>query len=121
MARASGRYTLDKFGIQKGTLRTLAGWLDARQRGELRVKYLGEKKIDALGGRLCFCFHRHYVRPDPNGADDLLVYVDAQTWLQTGTKITDRDGNVIGEYYFRDVKINPVFDPKQFEPSAVAP
>src|SRR5579884_791110 len=75
-ARASGRYTLDQFGIQKGTLRTLAGWQAAQKHGALHVEYLGQKKIEAVGGRRCYCLHRTYDRPDPNGADDLILYID---------------------------------------------
>lgn len=119
LARASGRYTLDQFGIEKGTLRTLDGWVDARRHSALHVEYLGKKPIPEVGGRLCYCFHRTYEQPAPNGADDLMMYVDAATWLQIGSVIKDRDGKLIGAYYFKDVKLNPTFKPDQFLAASV--
>jgi len=119
-ARAAGRYPLDQFGIKNGTLRTLAGWIDAQKRGGLHVEFLGKHKTELVGGRLCYGFHRRYDRPEPNGADDLVIYIDAQTYLQVGSVIKDRDGKLIGEYYFRDIRLNPTFPADQFEPSALS-
>ncbi len=121
LARGSGRYPLDQFGIEKGTLRTLAGWVAAQKQGTLHVEYLGKKKIEDVGGRLCWCFHRTYVQPDPvSKAADLTLYVDCKNWLQVGSIIKDKDGKLIGVYDFKDVQLNPTFAPGQFEPAAVS-
>jgi hypothetical protein len=119
LARASGRYTMDQFGLEKGTLRTLSGWVEAQRRGGLHVEYLGKKTVAETGGQLCYCFHRIYDQPSPNGVDDLILYIDVKNWLQVGSIVKDKDGNLVAEYYFRDIQLNPKFKPEQFSPASV--
>ena len=45
--------------------------------------------------------------------------VDTQTWLLVGTVLRGEDGQLIGEYYFRDIRLNPKFDKDQFTREAV--
>ena len=42
----------------------------------------------------------------------ITIYLDCETWLQTGSVLTKADGSLMAAYYFRDVKINPAFDPR---------
>ncbi|HEV3263023.1 MAG TPA: DUF1571 domain-containing protein [Gemmataceae bacterium] len=120
-ARASGRYTLDKFGIKNGTLRTLAGWEAAEKRGKLKIEYLGKHRIKEVGDRICYKLHRVYDKPENDGVAELTLYIDKATWLQVGSVVKDTDGKLIGEYYFRDLHLNPEFNKDQFDRSAVAP
>jgi hypothetical protein len=120
-ARASGRYTLKEFGIAKGMERTLATWQAARKRGKLTVEYLGEIKVHEAGDRACWRVRRKYDEPSSDGVMSLTLYVDKETWLQVGSVLKDKDGRLIGEYYFRDMKLNPKFKPGQFERGALTP
>ena len=52
---------------------------------------------------------------------DTTVWIDAETWLQVGIRSTNAEGGVIGEYYFRDIRLNPQFNPKQFTRDALQP
>ncbi|GIW80299.1 MAG: hypothetical protein KatS3mg105_2106 [Gemmatales bacterium] len=120
-AKQSGRLTLDQFGFKKNTERTLASMKMAKERGALNVKFLGEKKIEELNNRVCYVFRRHYDKPELDGIAELTIFVDKETWLQTGNILKDKDGNLIAEYYFRDVKLNPKFDKDQFTRKALMP
>jgi hypothetical protein len=120
-ARQSGRYTLAEFGIAKGTERTLVGFLAARKRGELRVAYLGEQKLVEAGDRLCWKLRRTYARPEGDGFTELTLYVDKDNWLQVGSVLKGEGGKLIGEYFFRDIQLNPTFEAGQFQRSALIP
>jgi hypothetical protein len=114
-ARAAGRYPLTGFGIKIGTQRVLAAWRAARKRGELRVEYLGRQRIPEAGDRACYVLHRGPLsRPEDDGISEVFVCVDAETWLQVGTRLVGADGRLVGEYYFRDVRLNPDFPPETF-------
>jgi hypothetical protein len=120
-ARQSGRYTLDQFGIEKGMLRTLATWEAAQKRDELGVKYRGERVVKEAGDRASYWLERNYDKPEHDGVMHLTVYIDKKNWLQVGSLVKDKDGKLIGEYYFRDIKLNPMFKKEQFTRAALAP
>ena len=44
----------------------------------------------------------------------MTVYLDTQTWLQVGTRLVDGEEQLIGEYFFRDVRLNPDLPPEHF-------
>lgn len=118
-ARASGRYPLTGFGIKIGMQLVLLSWQAAQKNGELHVEYLGRRRIRELDNRECHVLHRsHYARPEEEGITDLVMYVDAETWLQVGTILEGKDG-LIGEYYFRDLRLNPEFLPETFTRQAL--
>jgi len=138
MARQSSRFTITDFGIWRGTLRSHRVWSASRDRGELKVAFAGTKKVPACGNRLCHVIVRTCDKPeldnfsldepDLRKATDFplealgkvtLMY-DAETWLQVGTEIQRPDGSPLATYYFRDIVLNPKFDPQQFHPSALA-
>jgi hypothetical protein len=113
-ARAAGRYPLPGFGIKIGTQRVLTSWQEARKRGELHVEYVGRQRVPELGNRMCHVLRRQpYARPEEDGITSLVMYVDVETWLQVGT-VLEGDNGLIGEYFFRDVRLNPEFPAETF-------
>jgi hypothetical protein len=143
-AQESGRYTLNLFGIKNGTLRTLTFAKKAQEKGTLHMDYygadnqwhecrpgaqvsLGEQKVAPAGNRSCYVFRRHYDEPENDGVMELTLYIDKQNWLQVGSivegKHEEPNGKkryLIGEYYFRDIELNPQFSAEQFKESALA-
>jgi hypothetical protein len=114
-AKASGRYPISQSGIKNGTLRTFAGWMAAQKRGKLQVEYLGEHKIKEAGDRVCYKLHRTYDQTENDGVTDLTIYIDKATWLQVGSVVKGENNKLIGEYFFRDIRLNPEFRKDQFE------
>jgi hypothetical protein len=120
-AHQSGRYTLNEYGIRKGSERTLSAWIAAQQRGALKVAYLGEQRVREAGDRLCYKLRRTYDRPEQDGVMELTVYVDKENLLQVGSVLKGAGGKLIGEYFFRDLQLNPEFSPGQFQREALIP
>jgi len=119
-ARKSGRYTLKEFGLKMGLQRTLGYCEAAQKEGALHVEYLGRKKTKETGNRECFVLKRtRYARPEGDGITEQTLYVDTENWLLVGTILRGADGELIGEYFFRDIQLNPQFNKGQFTPSAV--
>jgi len=142
-AQESGRYTLNMFGIKQGTLRTLTFAKKAKENGTLNMEYLGadgdwhpcgadakvslgEQQIAQAGNRTCYVLRRHYGKEENDGVLELKIFVDKQNWLQVGSivegKVEEPNGQryLIGEYYFRDIELNPKFAPDQFKEAAVS-
>jgi hypothetical protein len=121
-ARASGRYPLTEFGIAIGTRRTLYAMDKARKEHALHVEYLGLRKIKELDDRACYVFRRTgYRQPEESdGITELTFYVDKETWLQTGSILKGKGGQLLGEFFFRKVELNPTFPPDTFTRAAVA-
>jgi hypothetical protein len=114
-AKKTGRYTLDQFGIYLGTERIVHTMRKAKERGELHVTYEDLYRVPELGDRVCYKLVRTpYDRPEEDDLNELTIYIDRETWLQTGSVLKDAKGNLIAEYFFRDVKINPEFKKNQF-------
>jgi hypothetical protein len=114
-AKKGGRYPLTEFGIKIGTLRTLAAWEAARKNKALHIEYLGQKKVPEAGDRVCYVLKRKpYEKPEEDGISELTIYVDKETWLQVGSTVKNADGDILGDYWFRDVKLNPDFKPGTF-------
>jgi hypothetical protein len=134
IARSSSRYSIEDAGIYNGTLRTYRAWKAARDQGHWHVEYLGRQTIPELG-RECYVLKRTCNPPDIDNfrmADTerrdpaqhpleafttITIYLDCETWLQTGSVLTKADGSLMGAYYFREVKINPAFEADQFRPA----
>jgi len=119
-AKKAGRYPLTEFGIKIGMQRTLASWEKARKDKALHLEYLGVKRIKEAGDRPCWVLRRsHYQKKEEEGISELTVYIDKETWLQLGSIIKGEEGRLIGEYFFRDIKINPHFEPGTFTREAL--
>lgn len=114
-AKATSRYLITEFGLRCGTDRTYKAWKALEEKGiKLKYEYLGVKKIDETGGRMCHVVKRYCDPPEDDGMTEITVYIDAETALQVGTVLKDKEG-VIGSYFFKDIEINPKFDENQFK------
>lgn len=118
-AKASSHYPLDDFGFYNNQTRTLKAWQTNFKRGTQKVEYLGIQKVKELGDRKHFALRATTTTPVADGVAELTSYFDTETWLQTGSIIKDKDGKLMAEYYFRDVKLNPEFKAEQFTRDAL--
>jgi hypothetical protein len=117
-ARAGGRYPITEFGLRKTLQRTLKDWRAAKDKGTLRVEYLGVEKVRTVGDRPCYTLRRHQ-EPDADGVTEVTVYLDKETWFQVGTVQRGQGDSLIGQYLYRDIQLNPTFAPDQFAPAAL--
>ena len=106
-AKGGGRVSLREFGLCKGTERALASWEAAKNRGNLFVDYLGQERVVECDNRLAFHFRRICNPPEEDGTATADLSFDVETWLQTASVMTDRDGRRVAAYYFREVVLNP--------------
>jgi hypothetical protein len=120
-ARQSGRYPLNQFGIKKATERTLAAWKAAKEQGKLHVEFLGVQKVKELGDRVCYKLRRTYEAPENDGVMEITIYVDKENWMQAGSVLKGEESKLIGEYFFRDIDLNPTPPPAQFTRNALIP
>jgi hypothetical protein len=137
LARLSSRYSVKESGFDKSMLRTLDAWKTAKQKQSLRFEYLGSGPVEQLGGRVCHRIRRtcptteadsyalDEARPtDPkklkaDGFDQVTIFIDAERWIQVGTELKKASGDLVGEYYFRDLELNPTFAADAFTPAAL--
>ena len=131
LARTAARYGLAESSLYHGHYRTYTRWKQARDEGRLTVEVLGKRAIPELGGRVCYEVVRTCDPPEAdsfaldeaprNSPPELFrtvrVYLDAETGYQIGAILTRADGELVGSYLFRDLKLNPAFPPGQFTPS----
>jgi hypothetical protein len=119
-AKASGRFTIAQFGFKKSTERTLASMKRAKDNGKLFLKYEGIVPVEKLGGQKCHKFVRSpYDPPEEDQLSELTLYYDTEHWLQVGAILRDVKGQLLGEYFFSNVQINPEFSDKQFTRDAL--
>jgi hypothetical protein len=123
-ARQSGRYTLDQFGFKKALDRIIASMQTAQKKGALHVQFQGEAKVIEAGQRVCYKLKRTYSEPESDGTQELTLYVDRENYLPIGVvvkgKVDPATGNreLLGEYFYRDVHLNPEIRPEQFKEAA---
>ena len=116
----SRRFPISTFGIQKGTESTLVSMHKARARGALHVRYDGVFKVAELGDRECYKLVRTpYDPPELEGINEYTLYIDKELMLQTGSVLKNQKGELIAEYWFRDVLLNPEFKKDQFHRNAL--
>jgi hypothetical protein len=114
-AKQSGRYPISEFGMKIGTQRTLDAWIAARKENALHVEFLGEQKVKELGGRTCWVLKRTgYKKAEDDGITELTIFVDKETWLQTGSICKGPRDTLVAEYWFGEVQLNPDFPAKTF-------
>jgi hypothetical protein len=120
-AKQSSRYPITEFGIKVGMQRTLASWKKAVQDNALHIEYLGEFKVKEAGDRKCWKLRRTgYKAPeDIDGVTELTLYIDPETWLQVGSTVKGADGQVLADYFFKDIEINPDFKADTFTRAAL--
>ncbi len=113
-SKNSGRYLISEFGMKMGTERTLEGMIDSLARDSSGVKYEG---IYRVKDRPCY----KLINKNPDdiaGVHDLTIFIDVETWLQTGSILKDSNGELLAYYYFTDIVLNPKFKPGQFTTKA---
>ncbi|MCI0683538.1 MAG: DUF1571 domain-containing protein [Gemmataceae bacterium] len=119
-AKESSRFPINEFGIYKGTESTIASMRRAQARGELHVRYEGVFKVPELGDRECYKLVRTpYNPPELEGIYEYTLYIDKELLLQTGSVLRDSKGELIAQYWFSDVKLNPEFKDDQFTRNAL--
>jgi hypothetical protein len=132
MARTASRYCITDGGIYRGMLRTYTAWKKRQEAGELNATFMGIESPPQVGGRLCYVIQRrcpkpevdpfaldespdHKADPQRDGTVEVTVYIDIERWLSLGTMLKRADGSVLGEYWFRDVKLSKEsFQPDPF-------
>jgi hypothetical protein len=117
-AREGGRYSVKNFGLKKTLERTLQDWRAAEKRGAQTV-YLGVCKVREAGDRVCYALRQTSPVADEAGVSSATVYIDKETWFQVGTVLRG-DGKFLADYYYRDIQLNPAFNPDQFQPAALS-
>lgn len=135
-ARSASRYCMRDSGLYQVMLRTLTAWDRAAKAGELVFAHEGVRPVEKLGGRVCHVIRRTCPRPeadafaldeqpptDPKvveqvGFTEVRIFVDAETWMQTGTELR-KGPDLIGAYYYRDLELNPTLAPDTFSTAAV--
>jgi hypothetical protein len=119
-ARQSSRSTLDEFGLKKNLQRTIDAWKAARDADTLNVEYLSVKKPKELNDRPAWVLHRTNKTAE-DGVKESWIYIDTETWFQTGVVQKDDDGRLVASYWFRDIRLNPDFSKEQFTQAALKP
>jgi hypothetical protein len=119
MVQDGGRYSIREFSMRQGMERTLRAWRAAQEKGILRVEFRGRMPIPELGGRICYVLERTCQPPEEEGVVTVRIAVDSEHWLQIGSELIDGQGELIGSYYFTELKINPDFAPDQFDRAAL--
>jgi hypothetical protein len=115
LAADGGRYNIREFSMRQGTERTLRAWKAAKDKGILKVDYLGKKPVPELDNRVCYLLKRTCNPPEEEGVVTVDVAIDAETWLQIGSALIDGKGELIGRYNFTALKVNPQFPADQFD------
>jgi len=115
-SKSSGRYPLSDFGLKQAMQHVVEVWKVADDEKALHVDYLGLYKVPEADGQICHKIHRHsFARPEGNdGVTEVIIYVDRETLFQVGSIVLGKDRELLGEYYFRNIHLNPDFAPDQF-------
>src|SRR5262249_52728397 len=109
------------FGFKNTLLRAISSMQEAHKKGALRLGFEGEAKVIEAGSRVCYKIKRAYSEPEADGTEELTLYVDRDNYLPIGVvvkgKVDPATGNrqLLGEYFFRDVRLNPELSPDQFK------
>ena len=107
-ARDAARLPVTEFGLEHALRRTLNAWQLARERGDLDVKYVGIREIPELDGQKCHEFHRVCKTPEEDGLIRVTMFVDVANRQQVGI-ILHGEKDLIGEYFFKKIRLNPPF------------
>lgn len=113
LVRSASRYAITESHLLAASERSWSAWSRAQRRGRLFVDYQGVQSVPEVGGRPCHVLVRTCDPPAEEGLVTLWVAIDAERWLQVGTRLTKPAG-LIGYYYFRDLELNPSFPPETF-------
>jgi hypothetical protein len=113
LVRSASRYAITDSHMTASSARSWRAWSRAKLLGRLHVQYQGVCEVPEVGGRRCHVLVRTCDPPEEDGVVTVWVAIDAETWLQVGTRLTAGE-RLIGYYYFRDVELNPSFPRETF-------
>ena len=69
-----------------------------------------------LEGKQCLVLTReHYDQPEEDGVEGMTLWLDPETGQQLGSRVVDGKGVLIAEYWYLEVKNNPVINPARFQ------
>ncbi|HZZ82485.1 MAG TPA: DUF1571 domain-containing protein [Gemmataceae bacterium] len=118
--KATSRFPISEFGMKAGMESTLASMKKAKEKGTLHVRYEGIEKLAKVGDRPCYKLVRTpYDPPEEDNIMTLTIWIDCDLLMQVGSDLRDANGDLIAEYYFRDIELNPKFSEKQFTRDAL--
>jgi hypothetical protein len=112
-AKAASRYAPNEFGIYRATARTYDAWHAAKEHGALRTEFLGLQPNSVLNGKPYLGIRRTCSTPEEDGLTQVTIYFDPETLLQVGAELMVGN-DLLGRYYFTDVKLNPSLDKDHF-------
>jgi hypothetical protein len=119
-AKATSRFPITEFGIKPGMISTIRSMKAAQAKGTLQLRCEGIEPVAKLGDRPCYKLVRSPYSPlEEDNINKLTIWIDRDTLMQVGSELIDIDGNLIAEYYFRDIELNPTFSDKQFTREAL--
>lgn len=114
-AKAASRFPINRFGMYVGLSQTLDAIRRAETNGTLHLRFEGTERVEKLGNLVCYKFVRApYVPPEDDGVAEFTFYIDPETLLQVGSILKDVNGELVAEYFFANVELNPTFSPTQF-------
>ena len=116
--KAQSRYSIREFGIQMGTIRTYLAWKAAQECGAFRYEYLGVREVPEAGGRRCHVIRRDVNPAEEDGLTDVTICIDTETWMQVSSRLM-AGSELIAEYHFRDIEMNPTFAADTFTPASL--
>jgi hypothetical protein len=119
-AKQRSRYPINEFGLRQAMKRVYDTWLRAKAENTLHVEYHGQVAVPEVGGRTCYKLRRvRYARPEEeDGVFGLTLFIDCETLLQVGSIVLGTEGEKLGEYFFRDIHLNPEIPAWQFTSEA---
>ena len=119
-AKATSRFPITQFGIKAGMTSTIRSMKAAQEKGTLHISYEGIENLAKVGDRPCYKLVRTPYAPlEEDRINKLTIWIDCDALLQVGSELIDADGNLIAEYYFGDIELNPTFDENQFTRKAL--
>jgi hypothetical protein len=120
IAKSASRFPITNFGMFVGIKQTLDAIKKADEAGTLHLKFYGTERVEKLNNLLCYKFVRApYTPPENDDIAELTFYIDPDSLLQVGSVLKNSEGELIAEYFFADVELNPTFSATQFTRKAL--
>lgn len=109
------RRQLNEFGFEK----TLEGILEVNEqasaKGDLDFRYTGTGTID---GRPTYVYERRLPADVEYSDPRLVLHIDQEWWLPTGTFLYGADDQLLGQYVLADVQLNTGLTSENFTPKS---
>jgi len=119
-AKATSRFPISNFGMFVGLKQTIDAMKKAKANDALHVKFYGTERVEKLDNLVCYKFVRSpYTPPEEDDVADYTFYIDPDTLLHVGSILKNSQGELIAEYFFADVELNPIFSATQFTKKSI--